>query len=285
MTIRILCIGDLVGKAGRSVLAETLPGLVQEREIDLVVCNGENAAGGSGITPNIVEKLQKYGVDVVTLGDHCYRRDEIYPALGESNRVIRPGNLPSSSPGRGVTVVASKSGQHRIGVLSVMGQLNMGVHGDSPWAWLDRTLSAMDDDVKIRIVDFHAEATSEKIGAGWFLDGRASVVFGTHTHVPTADARVLPEGTGFICDVGMTGPYDSILGRRKDRVLKFMTTAMQQKFEMATEDPRVYGLLAEVDTRTGRAVSVEQIVRTGKAPSSPYDADDRKSYNASHKKK
>ncbi|MCD4824932.1 MAG: YmdB family metallophosphoesterase, partial [Phycisphaerae bacterium] len=212
MLINILCIGDVVGKAGRNVIAEALGGLISEHNIDLVVCNAENAAGGSGITPQIFEKLKRYGVDVVTLGDHCFRKSDIFPTLDSSDRIIRPENLPSSAAGRGWTVVPTKSGCCQVGVVIVLGQLNMNNAG-SPWQAVDETFQKMPADVKIRILDFHGETTSEKIAMGWHCNGRASIVFGTHTHVPTADACVLDGGTAFISDVGMTGPYDSILGR------------------------------------------------------------------------
>lgn len=273
MLINILCIGDLVGKAGRAVVEQKLPEMIREHNIDFVVCNGENAAGGTGITPIIFEKLQKWGVDVVTLGDHCYRKGDIYPVLDSSPRIVRPVNLPSSSAGKGMTIVESKSGV-KIAVISVMGQLNI-MNADSPWAAIDNNLAKLPDDVKIVIVDFHAEATSEKIAMGWHCNGRASVVFGTHTHIPTADAGVLDKGTAFICDVGMTGPYDSILGRRKDRVLKHLTTSMPARFDMAIADPRIYALKATVDTLNGRALCCELLCEKGRPPTGgPVDNDD-----------
>jgi hypothetical protein len=274
MLINILCIGDLVGRAGRNILAEHLPDLISQREIDFVVCNAENAAGGSGITPQIFEKLQRYGVDAVTLGDHCFRKGDIYPVLDSSDRILRPLNISPASAGRGWTVLPTKSGSAQVGVACILGQMSMG-NNDSPWAAADRGLAAMGDEAAIRIIDFHGEATSEKIAMGWHCNGRASIVFGTHTHIPTADACVLDKGTAFICDVGMTGPYDSILGRRKDRVLKFLTSAMPQKFEMAIGDPRMYGLLVAVDSQTGKAHSAEHIVIRGKPiEGGPVDNDD-----------
>ncbi len=274
MMIQILCIGDVVGKAGRSVLAEHLPGLIREQTIDFVVCNAENAAGGSGVTPQIVEKIERLGVDVITLGDHCFRKSEIYPKLDASDRLLRPENLPQAAAGKGWTVVPGKSGGCRIGVICALGQMEMG-NNDSPWSAVDAALHKMPGDVKIRIVDFHAEATSEKVAMGWHCNGRASIVFGTHTHVPTADATILDGGTAFISDVGMTGPYDSVLGRRKDRVLKFLTTGMPQRFEMATGEPRLYALLVTVDTETGKAQSFQTLLRTGqRVEGGPYDRDD-----------
>jgi hypothetical protein len=273
MRINILCIGDVVGKAGRNMLAEHLPRLIREHQLELVVCNAENAAGGSGLTPQILNKLFNYGVDVVTLGDHCFRKADILQSLETSDRLIRPANISRQAVGRGWTAVETKSGNYRAAVTVLLGQMSMG-NNDSPWATADQFFRQFDD-TPIRVVDFHGEATSEKIAMGWHCNGRAGAVFGTHTHVPTADARVLDGGTAFICDLGMTGPYDSILGRRKDRVLKFLTTAMPQRFEVATGDPRLYGLLVELDSETGKASSAELIAVFGEeAPGGPYDGDD-----------
>lgn len=274
MLINILCVGDVVGKAGRSVLAEHLPELIREHTIDFVVCNAENAAGGSGLTPQIFEKLMHYGVDVVTLGDHCFRKADVFALLDSNDRLLRPLNVPPAAAGRGLTVVPSKSGRCQIGVLCALGQMEMG-NNNSPWSAVDDALKKLPDEAKIRILDFHAEATSEKIAMGWHCNGRASIVFGTHTHVPTADATVLDGGTAFISDIGMTGPYDSVLGRRKDRVLKYLTAGMPQRFEMATGDPRLYALLASVDTDTGKAASVQMLVCNGqRVEGGPYDSDD-----------
>lgn len=248
MLINILCIGDVVGKAGRGVLAEHLKPLIESKNIDFVVCNAENAAGGSGLTPTICEKLINYGVDAVTLGDHCYRKSDIFPMLDSSDRVIRPANLPKSSAGRGTAILPTKSGNAQVAVTCVLGQVNMG-NSNSPWESVDSFLRQIPSDA-ISVIDMHAEVTSEKIGMGWYCNGRASIVFGTHTHVPTADSEVLDKGTAFISDVGMTGPYNSILGRKKERVLKFMSTGMPQKFDMADGDPRMYALLTTVDTTT-----------------------------------
>jgi metallophosphoesterase (TIGR00282 family) len=271
--ITILCIGDVVGKAGRSVLAENLDRLIRDRNISLVVCNAENAAGGSGLTPQIFKKLQHYGVDVVTLGDHVYRKREIFQLLDTSDRIVRPANLAAQATGKTWTVVPTKDGAHRVGVACALGQMYMGAY-DSPWTAVNRVWGEMPSDVKIRVLDFHAEATSEKVAMGWFLNGRASIVFGTHTHIPTADECVLSEGTAFISDLGMTGPYDSVLGRRKDRVLSAFTTNMPARFEMAIGDPRMYGLIVEVEASTGKALSVERIMMRGEMPDSPYDSSD-----------
>jgi len=258
MSINILCIGDVVGRPGRSMLADHLGNLIVNHEVDLVVCNAENAAGGSGLTPQIFSKLQHYGVDVVTLGDHVFRKNDIIPTLKTSERIVRPANLSARAAGRSWTVVPTKSDSLRVGVTCVLGQMYMGAR-DSPWDAVDRVLGEMPGDVKVRVVDFHAEASSEKIAMGWYLDGRASIVFGTHTHIPTADWRVLPSGTAHVSDLGMTGPYDGVLGRRKDRVLSALTTSMPARFDVSSGDPRISGVLVSVNCKTGRAESIRRI--------------------------
>ena len=272
--MNILCIGDVVGKPGRGLLADHLRGLIDKHRVDFVVCNAENAAGGSGITPQIFKKLLHYGVDVATLGDHVYKKLQIVTELKSSDRIIRPLNLSPQAAGKGWTAVTTKSGLHKAAVVSVLGQTYMR-SSDSPWLAVDRAMREIPADVKIRIVDFHAEATSEKIAMGWHLNGRASIVFGTHTHVPTADARVLDGGTAYISDVGMTGPYDSVLGRRKDRVLHALTTSMPTPFEVARGDPRLSAVLVTLDPDTGLAGEIERIEVAGRAVEGPiYEPED-----------
>lgn len=272
--LTILCIGDVVGKAGRGVVADHLSALIQERHIDLVICNAENAAGGSGLTPQIFQKLLRYGVDAVTLGDHAHRKKEIIPVLEQSDRIVRPANLAPAATGRQWTTVPTKDGRTLVGVAIVLGQMYMRAC-DSPWDAVDRVLKEMPAEARVRVVDFHAEASSEKIAMGYHLDGRVSAVFGTHTHIPTADARVLPGGTAVISDVGMTGPYDSVLGRRKDRVLRSLTTTMPTFYEVAVGDPRMCAVLITVDPATGKARGIERVEIAGRAPTNgPYDADD-----------
>lgn len=273
MAINIFCIGDVVGKPGRGILADHLHDYIRDREIDMVVCNAENAAGGSGLTPQIFTKLLHYGVDVVTLGDHALRRREVFGPLRESDRLIRPANISGGAVGRGWTIAETKSGKARVAVTCLLGQMYMNSvpNSDSPWKVIDAVFDEIPDDVRIRVVDFHAEASSEKIAMGWHLNGRASVVFGTHTHIPTADARVLDGGTAYISDVGMTGPYDGVLGRRKDRVLQFLTTSMPARFDVAEGDVRISGLLASIDPDTGRAVSAEQVQIYGRSEEADGD--------------
>ncbi len=272
MPIKIFCLGDIVGKPGRAVVAELLPPLIAREKIDFVVANAENSAAGSGLTPAIFQQLLAAGIDVCTMGDHTYRKRDILPLLQSSERLIRPGNYPPDAVGRGWTVVSSRSGVS-IAVLQVMGRLYMNPL-DDPLRTIDKMLSEIPRQVKVRIVDFHAEASSEKIAMGWHLDGRASINFGTHTHTPTADARVLPGGTAFISDLGMTGPYESVLGRRKDRVLQFMITGMPNIFEIATGDPRMCGIMATVDEVSGHALSIVRCDLCGTAQDAAYDAAD-----------
>lgn len=273
MALRVLCIGDIVGRPGRQVVHQKLPGIVRERQVDLVVANAENIAGGSGITTNLFNKIRAYGVDVVTLGDHIYRRADIIPTLQNSERVVRPANLSHAAAGRPYTVVTTNSGIP-VAVFSLLGRIYMNMPCNDPFAAAEWVLNQLPASVKCCVCDMHAEASSEKVAMGHWLDGRCSFIFGTHTHVPTADAKILPGGSAFISDVGMCGAYDSVLGRRKDRVLKHMTTNMPAPFEVATGDMRMCGALAEIDEKTGRAVSIERIEVLGGNADQAYDADD-----------
>lgn len=274
MPIKILCLGDIVGKPGRLAVQELLPGVIRERGIDLVIANAENAAGGSGLTPPVFNKILSYGVDVCTLGDHTYRKREVLGLLEQSDKLIRPGNFPPTSIGRGWTVVSTRSGG-KVAVLQAMGRTHMNIQVDDPFRALDRMLAELPRDVKIKVVDFHAETSSEKVAMGWYLDGRVSINYGTHTHTPTADFRVLPAGTAYVSDLGMTGPYDSVLGRRKDRVLKHLLSGMPHFFEVATGDPRMCGIIATVDEVSGRALDIERCDLKGTEQAGAYDNDDR----------
>jgi metallophosphoesterase (TIGR00282 family) len=274
MPLRILCLGDIVGRPGRQIVHQKLPALVREQRVDLVIANAENIAGGSGITQNLFNKIRSYGIDVVTLGDHVYRKSDIFPTLQSSERVVRPANMASGAVGRPFTIVTTSSGV-QVGVFCLLGRIYMNLPCDDPFAAADRVLAQGPRSVKIWVCDMHAEATSEKVGMGHWLDGRCSVIVGTHTHVPTADARVLPGGSAVITDLGMCGPYDSVLGRRKDRVLKHMTTNMPQPFDIATGDVRLCGALAEINSETGAAISMERIEVRGENADQAYDADDK----------
>jgi metallophosphoesterase (TIGR00282 family) len=263
--MRILFIGDIVGRPGRDIVKRAVPGLIVERGLHLVVANAENAAGGSGLTPDIYQDLLAAGVNAITLGDHIYRRREILPILGREENIVRPANLPADAVGRTWAAVKARDGS-LVGVISVLGQLYMPPI-DSPFTAVDRALAAMPSDVRVRLVDFHAEATGEAQLLGRYLDGRASAVLGTHTHVPTADETVFPGGTAFQCDVGMTGPYDSVIGRRIDRVLETRLTANPTAFDVATGDVRLCGSIVDIDADTGRATAIERLcVREAEVP-------------------
>jgi metallophosphoesterase (TIGR00282 family) len=258
--VRILFIGDIVGKPGRDIVCAAVPRLKLERELDLVVANAENAAGGSGLTPAIYRELVRGGVDAITLGDHIYRRKEIYPILENECNIVKPANLPAESVGREWAVVESPGGV-RVGIACLLGQLFMKPI-NSPWQAADRVLAAMPSDVRVRLIDFHAEATSEMQLMGRYLDGRVTAVVGTHTHVPTADECILPGGTGFQCDIGMTGPFESIIGRRIDRVMETTLTGRPTEFDVATEDVRLCGTILTIDPNTGHATAIERLCVT-----------------------
>ncbi|MCB9849235.1 MAG: TIGR00282 family metallophosphoesterase [Phycisphaerales bacterium] len=258
MRIKVLCIGDVVGSPGRRALAQELSKIVAEHEIACAIVNGENIASGSGITPALFEKLIKSGANLVTLGDHIYRRKEIIPILETSERVVRPANLAHGAPGKEFAIYQTHAGP-KVAVISLLGRLYMKLPSDCPFRAAERVLGKLPDDVRIVIVDLHAEATSEKIAMGWHLDGRVSLIFGTHTHVQTADERVLPGGTGYISDLGMTGPYDSVLGRDKGAVLQSMVTAVPARFEVATDDVRISGVIAEINADNGHCTGIERL--------------------------
>lgn len=256
----LLFIGDIVGRPGREIVEAALPGLKRRHSLDLVVANAENAAGGSGLTPTIYNELIAAGIDAITLGDHVYRRKEIYPILLSEDNIVRPANLPEEAVGRQWTVVTARDGT-RVGIFCVLGQLFM-KPVDNPWRCADRILAEMPSDVRVRFLDFHVEATSEAQLMGRYLDGKVAAVLGTHTHVPTADECILPGGTAFQADVGMTGPYESILGRRIDRVMETTLTANPTQFDVASKDPRLCGALVEIDPENGTAARIERVCIT-----------------------
>jgi len=255
--VRLLLIGDIVGKPGRQIVVGAVPGLRIEEELDFVVANAENAAGGSGLTPAIYHELIAGGVDCVTLGDHIYRRREVYSVLENEARIVKPANYPPDAPGREFTVL-STPGDVQVAVVSLLGRVFM-QPVDCPFQAVDRVLGSLPPEVKCIVLDMHAEATSDKQLMGRYLDGRVSAVLGTHTHVPTAAERLLPGGTAFQCDVGMTGPHESILGRRMDRVLETVRTFRPTYFEVASGDVRLNGSIVDVDPSTGRATAIRRI--------------------------
>ncbi len=256
--MRLLLIGDVVGRPGRDIVRQALPALIRCEQIDLVVANGENAAAGAGITPAQCDELLAAGVNGITLGDHIYRRREIQPRLESADNLVKPANYPGTAPGQEYMLLTARNGV-RVAVISLLGRVFMRPV-DCPFAAADRVLAQLPDDVRVVLVDFHAEATSDKQLLGRYLDGRVSAVLGTHTHVATADEQILPGGTAFQCDVGMTGPYDSVLGRRYDRVLETTLTFNPTQFDVATGDPRLSGTVVEVDTATGHATAIRRLM-------------------------
>jgi metallophosphoesterase (TIGR00282 family) len=257
MSLKILFIGDVVGSPGRKIISQALPRLIPRWEIGLVVCNAENSAGGSGLTIKCHEELAEAGVDVFTLGDHAYRKDEVFTLFERSDRLLRAANYPIDAPGGESCVAEAKDGTP-VGVFTLMGRTFM-KPVDCPFVAADRVLARIESQAKVILVDVHAEATSDKNLLGRYLDGRVSAVLGTHTHIPTADEQILPKGTAYQTDVGMTGPYDSILGRRYDRVLAATLTNVPHFFDVATGDPRLCGALVEVEPEMGRATSIRRV--------------------------
>jgi 2',3'-cyclic-nucleotide 2'-phosphodiesterase len=255
--MRILLIGDIVGKPGRQICRQALRGLRAEENLDLVVANAENAAAGSGITPEIYHELMTSGIDGITLGDHAFRRREIFSTLQSDRRIVRAANYPPTAPGRDFMILRTRQ-QVSVAVFTIIGRVFMPPI-DCPFNAADRVLATLPPDVRVILVDFHAEATSDKQLMGRHLDGRVSAVLGTHTHVPTADETILPGGTAFQCDVGMTGPHLSILGRRIDRVMETTRTFRPTHYDVATDDMRINGSIVDVDPETGRATAIRRI--------------------------
>ncbi len=255
-SVTILFVGDVVGGLGKRTLLGLLPALKARLSYDFLVVNGENAAGGLGITPKIADQLFAGGADVITLGNHTYRQREIYPYLDAQDRILRPANYLRSQPGHGVCVV--ERGGVRLGVVSLSGSLFMDV-GRPAFLEADSVLESLDGRVDHVLVDMHAEATSEKVGLGWYLDGRVTAVVGTHTHVPTADARVLPGGTAYITDVGMTGPRGGVIGVKREQAIESMRTKMPVRFETSSEDPWLQGVLITTSEQRLRAAAIEAV--------------------------
>ena len=257
MPLKILFIGDVVGSPGRKIVAQVLPRLIPRWNLGLVVCNAENSAGGSGLTAKCHEELVDAGVDVFTMGDHIYRKDEIFDLFEKTDRILRPANFPDDAPGRPVVTLNARDGTP-VAVFSLMGRTYMRPV-DCPFQAADRILGRIDPSVKVIAVDVHAEATSDKQLLGRYLAGKVSAVVGTHTHVATADSKILQGHTAYQTDLGMTGPHDSILGRRYDRVLAATVTFVPHFYEVATGDPQLNGALVEVDPETGKALQIERI--------------------------
>jgi len=255
--MKILFIGDIIGKPGREIIRKGLRGLVAQLDADLVIANAENAAAGFGVTKDIGDTLLESGVHVMTSGNHIWAKKEVFDYIATEPRLLRPANYPAGVPGRGSYVAQTGDGR-AVGVINVMGRVFMTAI-DDPFTGVLKEIEAIRGRTKVIVVDFHAEATSEKVAMGWHLDGKVTLVVGTHTHVQTADERILPNGTAYITDAGMTGPHDSIIGMEREPSLARFINGMPTRYEPATGNPRLNGVLIEADDRTGRATSISRV--------------------------
>jgi len=255
--MKILFISDIVGKPGRRAVSELLPGLIAERGIDFVIANCENAAAGFGITREIVEELFASRIDILTSGNHIWDKKEVLSFINDYETLLRPANYPARAPGKGIVAMPTATGDY-VGVLNLAGRIFMPPL-DCPFVTAKAQIAELKKKTNIIIVDIHAEATSEKKALGWYLDGEVSAVLGTHTHVQTADEEILPSGTAYLSDVGMTGPFDSVIGVKKDAVIERFLTMIPNKFDVAKGDVRLQAALLDIDSGTGRANSIERI--------------------------
>ncbi len=255
--MKILFIGDIVGSPGREAIKKLIGPLKQDLGIDFVIANAENASGGSGITSKVADELFSYGVDVLTSGDHIWKKTEIFELINREERILRPLNFPIGAPGRGATVFKAKNGL-KVGVINVNGRVFMEAL-ECPFKTALAASEELAKETKIIIVDIHAEATSEKVALGWYLDGKVSAVLGTHTHIQTADEKILPKGTAYLTDAGMTGPYDSVIGRRVEDVLTRFLSSIPVRFEVAQENIQLHGALVEIDEKSGKAISILRV--------------------------
>jgi len=257
LALRILFIGDIVGRPGRELVRRGLAAVVEHHAVDLVIANAENAAAGFGITREIGDQLLDWGIDVLTSGNHIWDKKEAIDYIGAETRLLRPINYPAGVPGNGSYLARTEDGRSA-GIINVMGRVFM-IAIDDPFASVLREIEAMRQRTRVIVVDFHAEATSEKMAMGWYLDGKATAVIGTHTHVQTADERILPKGTAYLTDVGMTGPHDSIIGVQTEVALGRFLNAMPARFETATANPRLNAVIVEADEKTGLATRIERL--------------------------
>jgi len=255
--MNILFIGDIVGSSGRAIIKALLVGLKKEFALDFVIANIENAAGGSGITPAVASELFNYGIDAFTSGDHIFKKRDILLIINEEPRLLRPANFPLSTPGKGVGQFITKTGQSLV-LINLLGRVFMEPR-ECPFRVVKEEIDKAKS--KVIIVDFHAEATSEKVAMGWYLDGLVSAVLGTHTHIQTADEKVLPNGTAYITDVGMAGPQRSVIGRKIEDVIARFITQVDRRFEVACEDPQLQGVVLDIDENTGKAKSIVRLQR------------------------
>lgn len=257
--MKILVIGDIIGGPGRDIIKRTLKSLRQEREIDFVIANGENLAGGKGVSREVVRDMFENGVNVLTGGNHIWANKEVFQFINDEPRIVRPANYPENFdiPGKGSGIYSARNG-FKIGVINLLGQIFLG-NFDSPFIAVQRELEKLQSQTNIIIVDFHAEATSEKVALGWFLAGKVTAVLGTHTHIPTADEAILHSHTAYITDIGMTGPYNSVIGVKKDIIMTAFVKHLPVRHQIAEEDLRLCAVLIDVDTITGAAKSIERI--------------------------
>jgi metallophosphoesterase (TIGR00282 family) len=257
--LKILYIGDTVASAGRSFVRTHLADLQREHAVDVTILNCENAAPGNGVTPKMADEFFDWGVDVLTSGNHIWNKKEILPYLAKQTRLLRPANYPPGNPGRGSVVLKTRKGES-LAVLNLQGRVYMPPI-DDPFRAADAELAALPADVKVIFVDMHAEATSEKVAMGWYLDGRVSAVIGSHTHIPTADETVLPGGTAYQTDAGMTGPFYSVIGVMKEMAIRRFLTQMPERFEAASQDVQLNGVVIDVDGLTGKARGITRVQR------------------------
>ncbi len=257
----LLFIGDIFASPGRTMVARYLPEIVEAENIHLTIANGENAAGGFGITPQLADEIFGYGVQVITTGNHAWDKREVYDYFKRQQRILRPANYPAELPGSGLVTVRAKNGVD-VAVINLQGRAHM-IPIDCPFHKADDLLASIPATVKVRFVDFHAELTSEKVAMGWHLDGRVSAMVGTHTHVPTADTRILPGGTGYQTDAGMTGPYSGVIGVDKDIILQRFLTQMPVKMQAAHNSPELHGVIVEIDEANGKTTAIRRVERIG----------------------
>lgn len=255
--MKLLFIGDIYASPGRAIVSDHLQPLVSEHKIDLVVANVENSAGGFGVTPMIADELLSLGIDVMTTGNHVWDKREIHDYFARQERLLRPANYAPELPGSGLYVAKARNGV-RVAVMNLQGRVHMSPV-DDPFRKIDEMLASLDPEVKVRFLDFHAEVTSEKVAMGWYLDGRVSAVIGTHTHIPTADNRVLPGGTAYQTDAGMTGPYDSVIGVEKNLIIRKFKTSLPTKMEAAKGMVELHGAVIDVDEDTGKARGIDRV--------------------------
>lgn len=256
--MRFFIIGDIVGRPARNLLKNTLKDIIENNKIDFVIANGENASGGTGLTYKNYQELISYGIDVITMGNHVWDKKEIFQYIDEENRIIRPANYPSPCPGRGYTILNKNN--INIGIMNLSGRVFLSSL-DSPFEIFEKNYNTLKKETDIIILDFHAEATAEKIAMGWFADGKISLLYGTHTHVQTADEKIFPQGTGYITDVGMTGPYYSVLGVDKDIILKRLTTQRPVRHKLANGTVQLNGLIADIDEKSGKCIYLERYLK------------------------